>query len=248
MAPRSGGCAELPPPTEVTTQPLGSATPAVFAAVTALDCHCHGRDLSSTEGTEGSPEASLDLSPKPPQHLQCFANGKHGLAAAPEGVAFSPSATAYPGGRTRRRRPPCQRGLWRPPAAHGSALAKSRCDCTARQRPFPAQPAPAESRAGTTHARKPSPYFGRAGTLRTMRSGCRPRKDSAAYPPAWWALCAVAAHSLRAAAWPRAVAPPRSPPSRRGRPGCPGTRTHHPMRRWLDERLPVSTTHVVAPP
>ena len=127
MAPRSGGCAELPPPTEVTTQPLGSATPAVFAAVTALDCHCHGRDLSSTEGTEGSPEASLDLSPKPPQHLQCFANGKHGLAAAPEGVAFSPSATAYPGGRTRRRRPPCQRGsgglqqrmalLWPSPAA-----------------------------------------------------------------------------------------------------------------------------------
>ena len=138
--------------------------------------------------------------------------------------------------------------LRRPPAAHGSALAKSRCDCTARQRPFPAQPAPAESRAGTTHARKPSPYFGRAGTLRTMRSGCRPRKDSAAYPPAWWALCAVAAHSLRAAAWPRAVAPPRSPPLRRGRPGCPGTRTHHPMRRWLDERLPVSTTRVVAPP
>ena len=152
MAPRSGGCAELPPPTEVSTQPLGSATPAVFAAVTALDCHCHGRDLSSTEGTEGSPEASLDLSPKPPQHLQCFANGKHGLAAAPEGVAFSPSATAYPGGRTCRRRPPCQRGLWRPPAAHGSALAKSRCDCLSPAASL-CRPACASGVAGGHHPR-----------------------------------------------------------------------------------------------
>ena len=120
----------------VTTQPLGSATAAVLAAVTASDCHSHGRDLSSTEGTEGSPEAS-----PPTRHFLSFANGKHGLAAAPEGVAFSPSATAYPGGRRRPRRPPCQRGLWQ------------RCGSGSGQIPHPGPqggPAPADQTPGST--------------------------------------------------------------------------------------------------
>ena len=92
---------------------LGSAAATDLAAVTASDWHSHGRDLSSTEGTEGSQASG---SPPSGQYLS-FAKGKHGLAAAPEGVAFSPSATAYPGGRTRRRPtlptwPPAALWLW----------------------------------------------------------------------------------------------------------------------------------------
>ena len=135
MALRAGGTVAAQ--AVATTQPLGSATAAVVAAVTASDCNSHARDLSSTEGTEGSPEAS---SP-PTRHFLSFANGKHGLAAAPEGVAFSPSATAYPGGRTRRRRPLSQPGL------------RQHCGSDSGQVPLPGPqggPAPADQTPGTT--------------------------------------------------------------------------------------------------